>query len=170
MSYAYIGFGSNIGDRRAHIGQAICCLSEAESTSLLQVSSIYETQPIGYDEQDWFLNGVIEVETNLSPEQLLGFLKRVEVQVGRRARIRWGPREIDLDLLIYNQLCINTSTLMVPHRDMHKRRFVLVPFEEIAPNTLHPVFRETIQTLLRQLVDDKLVRKIAPSPLSETKE
>lgn len=170
MPYVYIGFGSNVGDRLANISQALQCLSGAERILLVEVSSIYETQPVGFDVQDWFLNGVVEVETNLSPQHLLDLLKQVEEQVGRRQRIRWGPREIDLDLLIYNQLCINTPNLTIPHPEMYQRRFVLAPFAEIAPDTIHPNLQETIQTLLCQLTDEKVVRLVAPPTLKGDKD
>ena len=170
MPYAYIGFGSNVGDRLAHINQALQCLSGAESTLLVQVSSIYETQPVGYDKQNWFLNGVVAVETNLAPQHLLDLLKRVEEQIGRQHRIRWGAREIDLDLLIYDQLCINTPNLTIPHPEMHQRRFVLAPFAEIAPDTIHPSLQQTIQNLLCQLTDEKVVRQVATPPLKREKD
>ena len=104
-----------------------------------------------------FLNGVAAIQTNLSPLSLLHTLKDIETAIGRQHRIRWGPREIDLDLLIYEDLCIQTEKLVVPHPEMHLRRFVLVPLAEIAPNLVHPVFQESIQTLLERLEDDKSV-------------
>ena len=170
MPYAYIGFGSNVNDRLVHINQALQRLSGVESVLLMQVSSIYETQPVGYDEQNWFLNGVVAVETTLAPQHLLDSLKRVEEQVGRQNRIRWGPREIDLDLLIYDQLRINGPSLTIPHPEMHQRRFVLAPFAEIAPDTIHPNRQETIQTLLCQLTDEKVVQLVAPPTLKGEKD
>lgn len=161
---AYIGFGSNIGDRFAHIDQALRLLREADGVSLIQVSSLYETEPVGYEQQDWFLNGVLAIETRLSPDQLLALLKQIETGVGRHQRVRWGPREMDLDLLIYDQCCIDTPALTVPHPEMHRRSFVLVPFAEIAPEVIHPVFQQNIQTLLSNLTDGKTVRLAAPPP------
>ena len=157
MYAAYIGFGSNIGNRLKHIQNAIHALSKTEGISLQKISSVYKTDPVGYEAQAEFLNGVVEIQTNLSPLSLLHTLKDIETAIGRQHRIRWGPREIDLDLLIYEDLCIQTEKLVVPHPEMHLRRFVLVPLAEIAPNLVHPVFQESIQTLLERLEDDKSV-------------
>ena len=164
MAHTYIGFGSNIEDRLNYITQALRLLSEADDVSLIQISSLYETEPVGYEEQGWFLNGVIAVETSLLVHQLLALLKTIEGLVGRRNRTRWGPREVDLDLLIYDQCCINTPDLTVPHPEMHRRSFVLVPFAEIAPDVLHPIFQQNIRTLLSNLNDEKTVKLAAPPP------
>jgi 2-amino-4-hydroxy-6-hydroxymethyldihydropteridine diphosphokinase len=164
MAHAYIGFGSNIDDRFNYIAQALRLLLEADSVSLIQISSLYETEPVGYEEQDWFLNGVVAVETGLSVHQLLALLKGIEQLVGRQHRARWGPREVDLDLLIYDQCCIDTPNLTVPHPEMHQRSFVLVPFAEIAPDVRHPILQENIQSLLANLTDEKTVKLAAPPP------
>ena len=154
---AYIGFGSNIGDRLAHIQNAIHTLSKTEGITLKEVSSIYKTDPVGYEAQAQFLNGVAAIQTSLSPLSLLHTLKEIETAVGRQHRIRWGPREIDLDILIYGDLCLRTEKLILPHPEMHLRSFVLVPLAEIAPNLVHPVFQEAIHTLLNRFEDDKTV-------------
>ena len=164
MARAYIGFGSNIGDRFAYINQALRWLLEADEVSLIQISSLYETEPVGNEEQDWFLNGVIAIETHLLPHPLLGLLRKIEKRIGRAQRTRWGPREIDLDLLIYEGCCINTLDLVLPHPEMHRRRFVLVPFAEIAPDVVHPLFQNTTRTLLSDLADQKVARLLAPPP------
>ena len=164
MAHAYIGFGSNIDDRLNYITQALQLLLEADNVSLIQISSLYETEPVGYEEQDWFLNGVIAVETGLLVHELLTLLKEIEGAVGRQHRARWRPREVDLDLLIYDQDCINTPDLIVPHPEMHQRSFVLVPFAEIAPDILHPILQENIRTLLSNLNDEKAVKLAAPPP------
>ena len=159
MYAVYIGFGSNIGDRLAHIQNAICTLSKMERITLQRISSIYTTDPVGYEAQAQFLNGVVAIQTSLSPLSLLHTLKDIETAIGRKHRIRWGPREIDLDILIYGDLCVQTEKLVIPHPEMHLRGFVLVPLAEIAPDLVHPVFQETIQTLLNRLEDDKSVLK-----------
>ena len=161
MYAAYIGFGSNIGDRLAHIQSAIHALSKTEGITLKEISSIYTTDPVGYKDQAQFLNGVAAIQTSLSPLSLLHTLKDIETAIGRKHRIRWGPREIDLDILIYGDFCIQTEELVIPHPEMHLRGFVLVPLAEIAPNLVHPVFQETIFTLLERLEDDKPVTKAA---------
>ena len=161
---AYISFGSNVGDRLVHISQALQYLSAADGILLTKVSSLYETEPVGYEQQDWFLNGVVAVETGLSPHQLLKVLQQIEKRIGRQQRKRWGPREVDLDLLIFNQSCINTPDLIVPHPDMHRRRFVLIPFAEIAPDTIHPILQQNIRTLLDNLPTEKDVHFFAAPP------
>ena len=155
----YIGFGSNIGDRQAHIQNAIHALSKTEGITLQKISSVYKTDPVGYETQAQFLNGVAAIQTNLPPLSLLHTLKNIETAIGRQHRIRWGPREIDLDILIYGDLCLQTEKLVIPHPEMHHRRFVLAPLAEIAPDLVHPVFQETIQTLVERLEDDKSVLK-----------
>ena len=157
MHLVYIGFGSNIGDRLKHIQNALHILSQTEGISLETISSIYKTDPVGYEAQGEFLNGVAAIQTSLSPLSLLNTLKDIETAIGRQHRIRWGPREIDLDILIYGDVCLQTEKLVVPHPEMHLRGFVLVPLAEIAPNFVHPVFQETVQTLLARLEDDKSV-------------
>jgi len=159
MHVAYIGFGSNIGDRLAHIQNAIHALSKMEEITLQKISSVYKTDPVGYEAQAEFLNGVAAIQTSLPPLSLLHTLKNIETIIGRRHRIRWGPREIDLDILIYGDLCLETEKLVIPHPEMHRRRFVLAPLVEIAPNLVHPVFQETVQTLLECLEADKSVVK-----------
>ena len=164
MSYAYIGFGSNVGDRQSYIRQALDYLSGEQCTSVVQVSSIYETEPVGNDEQDWFLNGVVRVETDLLPQKLLATLQEIERKVGRQRRIRWGPREIDLDILIYDGFCVNSPRLAIPHPEMHQRRFVLEPFAEIAPDVIHPILQERIDALLCRATTWAIVRVFSPPP------
>ena len=165
MPSVYIGFGSNIGDRLVHIQDAIYALSETAGITLQKISSIYQTDPVGYETQVQFLNGVAAIRTDLPPLSLLHTLKDIEILVGRQHRIRWGPREIDLDILIYGDVCLETEKLVIPHPEMHRRRFVLVPLAEIAPDVVHPVFQEPVQTLLERLKDDASVVKTEGSVL-----
>ena len=168
MHVAYIGFGSNIGDRLAHIQNAIHALSKTEGITLQKISSVYKTDPVGYEAQAEFLNGVAAIQTSLSPLSLLHILKDIETEVGRQHRIRWGPREIDLDILIYGDLCLQTEKLIIPHPEMHLRGFVLVPLAEIAPDLVHPIFQESIQTLLNRLDDDKSISESGSIGLFQT--
>ena len=156
---AYIGFGSNVGDRLAHIRNAIYALSGTEGIVLQEVSSVYKTEPVGYESQTQFLNGVAAIQSTLSPFSLLQTLKTIETAVGRKHRIRWGPREIDLDILIYADVCLQTEQLVIPHPEMHLRGFVLIPFAEIAPHLVHPTLQETLLTLCNRLKDGKSVVK-----------
>ena len=159
MDIAYIGFGSNIGDRLKHIQNALHALSKTEGITVKKISSIYKTDPVGYEAQAEFLNGAAALQTDLSPHALLHTLKNIEIALGRQHRLRWGPREIDLDILIYGDVCLQSEKLILPHPEMHLRRFVLAPLAEIAPGLVHPVFQERIQILLERLGDRQSVSK-----------
>lgn len=154
MHTTYIGFGSNIGNRLSFIRNALHVLSQTDGITVKEISSLYETEPVGNEDQGKFLNGVVAIETHLSPQTLLTTLKVIETKVGRRHRKRWGPREIDLDVLIYGEMCLRTSELIIPHPEMHNRRFVLAPLAEIAPDLVHPILNVTINDMLNNLVDD----------------
>jgi 2-amino-4-hydroxy-6-hydroxymethyldihydropteridine diphosphokinase len=158
MSLAYVSFGSNLRNRLQNIKRGLQLVSRNRSITITKKSSLYETEPVGYENQGWFLNGVIEIETNVSPHKLLSLLKKVERIMGRKRRIRWGPREIDLDILLYNQRCIDTPGLIIPHPRMHERGFVLVPLVEIAPQVIHPIFKKSAQQLLAELADKKEIK------------
>lgn len=135
MSKAYLGLGSNIGERKENIDSAIDLISSHEKTKLLQVSSYYETEPVGYKDQDWFLNVVLEIDTTLKPYELLEFCGEIEEKLKRKRIIRWGPRTIDVDILLYEGFNSEDERLTVPHPRMTERAFVMVPLYEIAPNT-----------------------------------
>lgn len=134
MARAYLSLGSNLGDRRAMLEGALAALEASGHLTVVKRSSIYETEPVGFPDQPWFYNLAAEVDTVLSPEELLNLTKRVEQEMERTREIRWGPRTIDIDLLLYDGLELATDRLTIPHPEMTGRRFVLEPLHEIAPD------------------------------------
>jgi 2-amino-4-hydroxy-6-hydroxymethyldihydropteridine diphosphokinase len=158
MKTAYISLGSNVGDREQMIASAIQALG-ARGVRIARQSSIYSTEPVDVVTQSWFLNCVLEVETDLMPRQLLKTFKDIENELGRRHTIRRGPRVIDLDILLYGSSVIQTSELEVPHPRMTQRRFVLVPLAEIAPSLHHPVENKSIEELLAETEDRSVVHR-----------
>jgi 2-amino-4-hydroxy-6-hydroxymethyldihydropteridine diphosphokinase len=156
----YIALGSNVGDKLLQCRKAISEILKIDRHRLLAQSSFYKTQPMGYTVQDWFVNGVIKIETELEAHELLRSLKDLESRLGRRETFRWGPRTIDLDLLFFDDEQIHSEALVIPHPLLHERRFVLVPLAEIDPHLVHPAFRQTIRELLDQLKEDQGVEKL----------
>lgn len=134
---AYIGLGSNIGDRERYLRQAVAMLTQHQHVTVTKVSSIYETDPVGYEDQDQFLNMAVEIKTSLSPFELLDLTQSIEAELGRTREVRWGPRTADLDILLYNRENIETEQLIVPHPRMYERLFVLAPLKEICPQADH---------------------------------
>lgn len=156
---AYVSLGSNLGDRAANLLRAVRGMMDA-GLAAARLSSVYETEPVDVQEQPAFLNMVAEVRvTAFSPEQALARLLRVEYALGRRREVRRGPRNIDLDLLLYGAEQRETEFLMLPHPRLHLRRFVLVPLAELAPGLLHPALGKSISQLLKELVDNAEVKR-----------
>lgn len=149
MHRIYLGLGSNLGDRRASLDAAAAALPPA--ARVLRRSPIYETAPWGYLDQPAFLNQVIEAETESTPAELLTELKDIERQLGRQPRFRNGPREIDIDILLYDDLVLNEGTLQIPHPRLHERAFMLAPLSDLAPGLKIPGQEGTVGEYLEQL-------------------
>ena len=157
---SYLGLGSNLGNRIKNLEIVILALSKHSDIQVTASSSFYETEPVGYKEQKWFINQVIQIKTSLSPKDLLDVTQKMEERFGRRRTIRWGPRTVDIDILLYGNLIMNNSSLSIPHPHLTKRRFVLVPLAEIAPSIIHPLLGESIRKILIDSSTDDLVKKI----------
>jgi 2-amino-4-hydroxy-6-hydroxymethyldihydropteridine diphosphokinase len=147
MKTVYLGLGSNVGDREDNLAAALAQLA-APDLRVLRVSSIYETEPVDYTDQRWFLNLVAEVETDLFPMQLLARIIKIERALGRVRTVSKGPRTLDIDILLYGRAVIRSARLEIPHPRMGERRFVLAPLAELAPGLRHPLTRKTIREML----------------------
>lgn len=150
MPLVYIGIGSNVGSRKTNCVRAIELLGHS-GISVLRQSSFHETEPWGITEQPKFINAAVQAETDRSPADLMKALKDIEKIMGRAPGPRWGPRLIDLDILIYDGLVLRTAGLEIPHPRMHERLFVMKPLAEIAPDLVHPVLGKSIKELLEEL-------------------
>jgi len=151
---AYIGVGSNLEEPLRQCRLALQNLDAVNDTRVLRSSSFYRTEPVGVREQDPFINAVAEIRTELSARTLLWALKAIEQEMGRRESLRWGPRVIDLDILLYGRDIMQEEDLVIPHPEFHKRRFVLAPLCEISSYVIHPAFGISMQGLLIRLEDD----------------
>jgi 2-amino-4-hydroxy-6-hydroxymethyldihydropteridine diphosphokinase len=153
----YIGLGSNLGDREKHLVGAVEALSRSDAVAVLGKSSLYESAPIG-PRQPRFLNAVVRVLCDVTPQRLLTFLKLIELELGRASAPRWGPRVIDLDILLWGGKVIADANLQVPHVELHARRFVLEPLCELDPGAHHPILQVSAQELLSKLAPQDVVR------------
>ncbi|MDR2659722.1 MAG: 2-amino-4-hydroxy-6-hydroxymethyldihydropteridine diphosphokinase [Spirochaetaceae bacterium] len=149
---AYIGLGSNLGDRKKYLTCAIDMLCNTAGVRVRSRSSLYETKPVGLAEQPDFLNCAVELETELEPYDLLKACMDIEQRLQRKRVIRWGPRTVDLDILLYGDMQIEQPDLTIPHPRMHEREFALLPLSEIAPRRVHPKLKTTIEELYKQIL------------------
>jgi 2-amino-4-hydroxy-6-hydroxymethyldihydropteridine diphosphokinase len=163
----YIGFGSNVGNRVDFCDRAVTLLGLLPHSQVTGVSLLYETQPVR-DRADpaegWFLNGVVELETEIAPQSLLGMLREIERSLGRDEENRSGPRTLDLDMLFYGQRVIDEPGLTVPHPRLHLRRFVLMPLSELAPLFVHPTRLRSVNQMLADTTDTSEIRLLFPQP------
>lgn len=162
MPTVYLGLGSNVGDREDYLKRAIELLDKHPLIEIRKVSSFYETEPLEYPDQGWFVNAVVEAETALLPMPLLDALQGMETKLQRERTIRWGPRTIDLDILLYDDELLSEPRLQIPHIRMHDRTFVLVPLAEIAPDLVHPVLGQTMTDLLENQPNKTGFRPLVP--------
>ena len=163
----FIGFGSNVGDRVDFCDRAVTLVSLLPHSQVRGVSLLYETEPV-YDHAQpgdgWFLNGVVELETDVAPGNLLTVLREIERSLGRDDDDRLGPRTIDLDILFYGQRIVDEPELVVPHPRLHQRRFVLMPLSELDPLWVHPTRQRTVSQMLAEVQDQSEVRLLFPQP------
>jgi 2-amino-4-hydroxy-6-hydroxymethyldihydropteridine diphosphokinase len=160
MAEVYLSLGSNLGDKKNYINSAISLLSQNNGIIISKRSSVFETEPVGNKRQPNFFNAALKITTSIQPSELLNVCKKIEEKLGRVKRPRWYEREIDLDILFYDNLILNTGDLIIPHPEIYYRRFVLEPLDQIALNFICPKTNKSIHTLLKECVDNSLVKKI----------
>ncbi|WP_300350434.1 2-amino-4-hydroxy-6-hydroxymethyldihydropteridine diphosphokinase [Clostridium sp.] len=148
---AYLSYGSNIGDKKFYIEEALKELSKEYHTKVLKTSKLKKTEPWGYTDQDEFLNGACKIKTLLNPKELMNFLLGIEKKLKRERKIKWGPRTIDLDIIFFNDLISEDEEVILPHPRMHERSFVLEPLNEIAPYKIHPLYKKRVFELLEDI-------------------
>jgi 2-amino-4-hydroxy-6-hydroxymethyldihydropteridine diphosphokinase len=164
---AFIGYGSNVGNRLDFCDRAITLLSLLPHSEVTAVSPLYETQPVmdhAHPGEGWFLNGVVELHTDVTPHSLMLVCREIERSLGRDEDDRKGPRTLDLDILFYGQCIMDGADLVVPHPRLHQRRFVLAPMADLDPSWTHPVLHRTVAELLHELTDASVVTRLDPQP------
>ena len=161
----YLSLGSNLGNREQNLEEAVRRASTLGR--VVAVSSFYATEPVEVTDQPWFLNCVLALETTAEPAQLMRELLRIEHEMGRQRLVKKGPRSIDIDILLFGNAVVNTPDLTIPHPEMTRRRFVLEPLAEIAPELLHPVSQKTVTRLLAELAPGQRVQKYEPGIRAE---
>lgn len=161
MTKAALSFGANVGNRLGNIKKALRLL-QSKGINIIKKSDVFETQPFGIENQPRFLNACAIIETSLEPLELLELVKRIEKEIGRITRERWGPREIDIDILFMGNIHIQSDKLTIPHKGIQERRFVLEPLCQISPEWIHPVLDQSAESLMQKLDSkDNSVLKIA---------
>ncbi|MFL3000199.1 MAG: 2-amino-4-hydroxy-6-hydroxymethyldihydropteridine diphosphokinase [Cytophagales bacterium] len=153
----FLGLGSNQGDRELNLKNSIKLLNSRVG-KVLNTSGIYESEPWGVKNQNYFLNQVIEIETHIDPNDLLNICKNIEYDMGRKPEIRWGKRAIDIDILYYQSKVINQEKLIIPHKLMHERKFVMIPLNDLSENHLHPILKITNKEILNKCIDSCQVK------------
>ncbi len=164
-SIAYIGLGSNKGNKLGYLKKAVQKLNDDGNCTVIQASSVYETKPYGYKEQENFLNAAVKIKTEYPFTNLLDRLKQIEKKIGREKTIRWGPREIDLDLLLFNDVVYSDARITIPHKEIASRDFVLVPLCEISPDLIHPALNVKICDICIDESEYCIIRKLPDSIL-----
>jgi len=158
MHKVFLGLGSNVGDKIENIKKAIFLLRK--NISDIQVAPFYISKAVGYENQENFINTVLKGYTLLSPLELLDFTRRVEKEIGRIYRFHWGPREIDIDILFFDDLVIDIENLKIPHPRLHERDFVLLPLKDLDENLIHPIFNKTVSELIEDLKTRSVIDKL----------
>lgn len=154
-----LSVGSNLNDRKLNILTVFNEIKSNDAFFNCRISDLYESEPLLYSEQPWFLNAAIFAETYLNPQDLINYFKELEVKIGRVKRTRWHEREIDIDIIFYDDLVLNSESLVIPHPGMSERKFVLLPAADLCPDYIHPVFKKSVRELLEACSDKSIIRK-----------
>lgn len=166
MENVFLGLGSNVGERMGFLQKAVNGIAETPETDIVKISSVYQTEPVGVKEQRDFYNAAVWIVTNLDAHDFHARMKTLELVIGRRPARRFGPREIDIDILLFGDTIVDETLLKIPHREMTQRRFVLTPLAEIAPDAIHPIAQETVGTLAAKCTDASAVERLPKLPLT----